>query len=376
MRKLIFYLLIQFVMGLNSSWVFSAELFEYGQSIRALGMGNAYTAVVSNDEALFYNPGALGRIKGINLTLFNLGTGINGQNAYESAQQIAASNSAGIDRFADYFGQRIWLGLGGRLSLTMPNFGVAMYDSGHLGFELKDPILPYFDVNYLNDYGLVVGGSFAVGPNAHIGFTAKKITRMGAVENLGVSTFLDGQSSQMQANLNRRGNGYGADLGFVWEIPAPINPVISGVWKDIGTTAFLKEAGVEKPPRILDERILGVAAGFDLTVFGLIAAIDYKHINLPGENVGKKIHMGLELDLPIIDIRGGFSQGYYSLGASMDLFLFQLDVAYYGVEVGEYPGQDEDRRIQLALTTELGFDPSFKFMDFNKVKGRKLKQRR
>ena len=72
----------------------------------------------------------------------------------------------------------------------------------------------------------------------------------------------------------------------------------------------------------------------------------------------------------------GFSQGYYSLGASLDLFLFQIDLAYYGVELGEYPGQDEDRRIQIAFTMDMGFDPSFNFMDFNKVKGRKLKQRR
>lgn len=360
------------------SWfkVNAAELFEYGQSIRALGMGNAYTAVVSDGDALFYNPAALGRVKGINLTLFNLGLGINGENAYNSAQSIQNSNAAGIDRFADFFGQRIWLGLGGRLNLSMPNFGIAMYDSGHFGFELKDPILPYFDVDYLNDYGLVVGGAFAVGPTAHVGFTAKKITRTGAQDQIGVSSFLDGQTDQIQSNLNRRGNGYGADLGFVWEIPAPFNPVISGVWKDAGTTTFLKETGISKPPRILDERIIGVSAGFDLTVFGMVAAIDYKHINSLGENVGKKIHMGLELDLPVIDIRGGFSQGYYSLGASVDLFLFQLDFAYYGVELGEYPGQDQDRRFQIALTTELGFDPSFKFMDFNKVKGRKLKQRR
>lgn len=356
--------------------VSGAELFEYGQSIRALGMGNAYTAVVTDGDALFYNPGALGRVKGINLTLLNLNAGINGANALQSAQQIANSNASGIDRFSDLFGQRIWLGMGGKVNLYMPHFGLAVYDSGKIGFELKDPIIPYFDINYLNDYGLVLGGSFSVGPSASVGFTAKKITRMGSNEKIGISSFLDGNTSNIQSNLNRRGNGYGADLGFVWEIPAPFNPVISGVWKDVGGTTFLKEAGIEKPPKILEEQILGVAAGFDLTVFGMVAAIDYKHITTPREPLGKKLHMGLELDLPVLDIRAGFSQGYYSLGASLDLFLFQLDLAYYGVEIGEYPGQDEDRRIQLALTMDLGFDPSFKFMDINKVKGRKLKQRR
>ncbi len=352
------------------------EFFEYGQSIRALGMGNAYTAVVNDGDALYYNPASLGRVKGINLTLINLNAGFNGKNAYDSSQKFQNSTETGIDKFADLFGQQIWVGLGGKVNLTVPNFGVGIYDSGYVGLELKDPILPYFDMNYNNDYGIVVGGSFPIGPGTHFGINAKRITRMGTNQPIGVSNFLDGQTSSIQSNMNRRGNGYGADLGFVWELPVPLNPVISGVWKDIGATTFLKEAGVEKPPRILDERILGVATGFDFAFFGMTAALDYKHINVNSEGIGKKIHMGVEFDLPLIDIRGGFSQGYYSLGASLDLFLFQIDLAYYGVELGEYPGQDEDRRFQIAFTMDMGFDPSFNFVDFNKVKGRKLKQRR
>ncbi len=369
-------LLFFFCLALTFVNAEARELFEYGQSIRALGMGNAYSAVVNDGDALFYNPGALGRVKGINLKIINLNVGVNGENAYNTAMNISNSTATGIDRFADYFGQQIWLGVGGKSILTMPNFGVGVYGSGYMGFEIKDPILPYIDLNYLADYGLVVGGSFAIGPNSHFGISAKRITRMGTTQEVGVSQFLDGQTTSIQSNMNRRGNGYGADIGFVWEIPAPLNPVISGVWKDLGTTTFLKETGVEKPPRILDEQILGIATSFDLTVVGMTAAIDYKHINTVNEIIGKKVHMGLELDLPLIDIRGGFSQGYYSIGASLDLFVMQLDLAYYGVELGEYPGQDEDRRIQLALTMDLGFDPSFKFVDFNRVKGRKLKQRR
>lgn len=372
-----FYLLVLVMsLSIGISYSHAAELFEYGQSIRALGMGNAYSAVVTDGDALFYNPAALGRVKGINVTILNLNTGVNGLNAMKSAQAIAGSNATGIDRFSDYFGQRIWLGLGGKVNLYMPHFGVSVYDSGFFGFELKDPILPYMDVNYLNDYGLVMGGSFTVGPTSYLGFTVKKITRSGVKEQIGVSNIVNTDTSALLANFNRRGNGYGADLGVVWEIPAPFNPVISGVWKDVGGTTFLKEVGVAKPPKIAEEKVLGIAAGFDLSVFAMTTALDYKHIETPKEPLGKKLHLGLELDLPLVDIRGGFSQGYYTLGASLDFFLFQLDFAYYGVELGEYPGQDEDRRIQLAMTMDLGFDPSFKFIDFNKVKGRKVKQRR
>jgi hypothetical protein len=86
--------------------------------------------------------------------------------------------------------------------------------------------------------------------------------------------------------------------------------------------------------------------------------------------------MGLEIGLPLIDIRGGFNQGYYTMGATIDLWLLRFDLAYYGVELGEYPGQDEDRRIEAQLIIDIGFDPSLNFLDFNKSKKKKLKQRR
>ncbi|MEY4615663.1 MAG: hypothetical protein RJB66_623 [Pseudomonadota bacterium] len=364
------------ITSLISTTVKSAEFFEYGQSIRALGMGNAYSAVAKDGDSLFYNPAGLGRSSGINLTLLNMNLGLNGENAYNTVQKVSQSTGTGVDKFSEIFGEQLWLGAGGKVTLTLPNFGMGIYDSGSSGIELKDPILPYFDINYVNDYGIVVGSAFKIGPHSHFGINAKRINRTGGQQDFGISTFLNGDTQTIQDNIQKKGVGYGADIGFSWEIPAPFNPVVSGVWKDIGTTTFLKVGGSEKPPRILDDQTIGVAAGFDLALFGLTTAIDIKHINATSEPFGKKLHMGLELDLPLLDLRGGFSQGYYSIGASVDLLLMQLDLAYYGVELGEYPGQDEDRRILLALTMDLGFDANLNFLDFNSSKGKRLKRRR
>lgn len=354
----------------------AAEFIEYNTSIRALGMGNAYTAVVQDGEALFYNPAALGRVKGINLMLMNMNLGINGQNALDTVQSFNNSTGTGIDQFSELFGGQIWFGLGGKSIFSTPNFGIAVFGDGKTGLELKDPILPYFDLNYALDYGLAVGGAFEINPVSKFGITIKRINRSSAHTEVGVSKFLDGNTSNIQSGLTKKGVGYGADLGFIWTGSGPLNPVLSGVWKNVGTTNFIADATSSKPERIPDEQILGAAVSFDTAALGMTAALDYKHINTLGENIGKKIHLGLELDLPFLDLRGGFSQGYYSVGTSMDFFIFQLDFAYYGVELGEYPGQDQDRRFQLALIMDMGFDASFKFLDFSNVKGRKLKQRR
>lgn len=359
-----------------SMQIFADELVEYGQSIRALGMGNAYTAVTDNYEALWYNPAALGRVEGINLTFLDLNAGFDGTGAMDLVKSVQSSTATGLDRLSPMFGKQIWVGLGTKEALTSPYFGVGVYDSGFAKIKLRNPTLPTFEVGYLNDLGFVIGTAFAVGPGAYFGVNGKKVIRTGNIGSYGVSNFLDGSTKNISADVNRKGNGYGADLGFVWRIPGPLNPTFSGVWKDIGTTTFIKENGYLAPPRIEDERILGFSTGFDLKIVDMTAAIDYKHINSNSENIGKKIHFGLELGLPLLDLRGGFSQGYYSMGATIDLYILKMDLAYYGVELGEYPGQHEDRRIEAQLIMEVGFDPSFKFLEINKYKGRKLKLRR
>jgi hypothetical protein len=55
-----------------------------------------------------------------------------------------------------------------------------------------------------------------------------------------------------------------------------------------------------------------------------------------------------------LDIRGGFREGYYTLGAGVNLGLFRVDAATYGVELGDYPGQIEDRRYVVQFSMELG----------------------
>ena len=73
--------------------------------------------------------------------------------------------------------------------------------------------------------------------------------------------------------------------------------------------------------------------------------------------LGKKVNMGVEFSWPLIDVRAGFHQGYYTLGTSFDLWVMRIDAATYGVELGEFPGQLEDRRYMVQVTFEFGIDP-------------------
>lgn len=64
---------------------------------------------------------------------------------------------------------------------------------------------------------------------------------------------------------------------------------------------------------------------------------------------------GAELRLfSILDVRGGLNQGYWTLGAGLDLAIFKVDVAYYWQEFGEVAGDNGLDAISVRFN--LGYD--------------------
>jgi hypothetical protein len=73
--------------------------------------------------------------------------------------------------------------------------------------------------------------------------------------------------------------------------------------------------------------------------------------------MAKKVSVGAELELLVFNLRAGLNQGYIAAGFGMDFGLFKFDVATYGVELGVYAGQQQDRRYMAQMSMELDFDP-------------------
>ncbi|MGE3758810.1 MAG: hypothetical protein AB7H97_13705 [Pseudobdellovibrionaceae bacterium] len=354
------------------SW--ATELFEYGHNIRALGMGMAYTALARDTDALYYNPAAFAEISGLRLRPFDIGVGVNGQEVMDTVSEFTTFDS--LEDLNGLYGKRPWIGFGLRVAFAMPYFGFGVYDSGFASFYLTNPAMPAMNVNYANDMAFAMGGGIHLAPGLSFGITGKRILRQGYRGDIPLTTLAsNGSGSALLEEISNRGWGYGVDLGLLYVIKAPVlTTSLAAVWKDAGDTSFQKESGKDSPPHIDGNQILGAAVDADLFIGNLIATVDYRHAN-EKVDLGKKLHAGLELSLPLLDIRGGFSQGYYSYGMTLDLWLLLIDLATYGVELGAYPGQTEDRRYMLTISSELGFDPNFSFND-STGRRRKLKQRR
>lgn len=368
MKKGIFILIL-----ILSSFVQAKELRQFGETVRSNGMGGVHFPEPNKAYQFLSNPAYLSQVKGINWDLFGMGIG---SNAYSSASELSGFQYTGISSISNYYGSYFNTFFQGYSAIATPNFGLAVYDEGFFDIAPHNPSFPTIDMTVINDYAFAMGYSFNLAPQTDFGINLKRITRLGGEQSLGIDTIaLAASNSALIEQFQNEGVGYGFDLGLTHTIPAPFSPTISLAWQDVGSTAFTKTKGADKPERIKDNLTMAATFRGDSTLIGLAGGIEYRHINDANEPLAKKIHMGLELDLPLITVRGGLYQGYVTYGAGIDLLFFQIDAAYYTVERGAYAGQTPDKRIQIGISMNMGFDPDFNITD-SSGKKRHLKQRR
>ncbi len=355
------------------SFVQAEELYFTNQSVRALGMGGAYSPIARGTDSMFYNPAALAFQHGIDWRIFNLNGGLN-----SDLIKANASGSGSTVSLANFYGKKVSFFAEGNSAIVVPYFGVAGYSDNHLTLLVNNPPYPNLDADFISDYGGIIGGAIPLGSMASIGMNIKQVHRWGGHNNLGIGTLLGGSTSlnTLKDSFANKGVGYGADLAAMIMVPGTIGTTVSAVWKDAGGTQFAKTDGADAPPRTVDNLSLGVASVLDLPGLDVTGVVEFTHLQQSSEQIGKKINLGAEISLPLIDVRAGIMQGYSTYGIGIDLFLMKLDLALYTVELGDYPGQLPDTRYQLGFTMDLGFDFNFNFLSIDTARKRKLKQRR
>jgi hypothetical protein len=255
------------------------------------------------------------------------------------------------------YGKPVWLGLGSKSTLYAPGFAVYGFISGDLGLSLQNPAYPQLYMNYFVDYGVGFGLGFDIIPGVFkAGVSARRVIRAGSNQTIGPGILAELDTGAILEDLKNRGTGYAADVGFLLTLPTPIRPSLSAVLRNAGDTSFTLDEGLRRPPSIEQDLTLGAAVTVNALIAAVRPAIDVRYANRSDIQLGKKLHLGVEVDLPLLDLRAGFHQGYWSAGVGLDIGLMRIDAASYGVELGVFPGQLEDRRYVVQMTSEFGVD--------------------
>ncbi len=354
--SLIKYLFVVLLMGSQAFANPSLPLHETYTSVRALGMGNAYTAIVDDGDSLFYNPAGLNRVSGVNWTIIDPRVGTDDVNIMQTINNFKSSSNL-TGAIQSQYGKSEWANAGAKSIFTFPHFGAGLFGNSDTLLSVSNPPYPQLNLQSYTDYGGVVGFGFEPVPSfVKFGMDTKYMIRTGTESIFTADQLATLSSTQISDALKSTGTGYAVDTGLLVTLPSPIRPTLSFVWKNMGCTAFTKTAGPNAPPRIQDEMIIGGALEITAPLISISPTIDYKYLNRGDIQFGKKISLGVEVSLPLLNLRAGFNQGYYTGGVGIDLGIIKVDAASYAEELGEFPGQIEDRRYVVQATFEIGFD--------------------
>jgi hypothetical protein len=164
-------------------------------------------------------------------------------------------------------------------------------------------------------------------------------------------------STQYLLSILRRGYGFGVNLGaqFVPKMNSKSWSAIGVALEDLGGTRFKNTTRTPTPAIQLQRLNAGFGYGFNTPVADLSVHFDVKDVLRTEGSYTKRVHMGVEVDLNYISLRGGFNQGYWSAGASFEMLpLVNLDLVTYGEEQGAVAGQRVARYYLIGVT--LGMD--------------------
>ena len=346
---------------------------------RMLGMGGAGAAISGSRESAMMNPAALSDITRTKFEIlpilmevpFDLGvisdfkdfkdvvdqstsTDAEKRAAFQSLSQSIASlaTATRVNIYPSWTRNDLHIGLLADVYVN-PRFRV--------GGVTSDQIVELGGSN--GTAGMIIGGSHSFLQNRlRVGATIKSLYRVDLTAEQEVTVYdaLLGQDTGTTTDVifgdpiaDRRGFGFGVDLGARYDLPyfeERLRPSVALTWQDVGNTRFFGD----KSPGAIEQSIsLGAAIHPDWRFFKNTIALDLRNIQ-EAQAFMNKLHLGIESVVwDILALRAGFGQGYLSAGLSVLTRILEVEVFLAAREAGEKANIQAARTLGLKLS--LGF---------------------
>jgi hypothetical protein len=365
-------------MGLMISPVtFAAQAPDYSihqeyTSTRAMGMGNAFTAVVDDHSSLFYNPAALINRKDTQVHMYLRG-GANPEyvDFVNDIDAAGSDENAIVNTIQNYYGEHMYsrftlLGA----TIVRPKWSMAIVPVDWSTDITPHGSLPSVYVNSYIDTTIAYGrakllklpktGKLAFGWSAKLLHRAFYSDAVQAIQLAMDEDIVDEKKSAEGATLD-------ADIGFLYKFNNKEKtwlPTLGLTVRNLFDYGFPTNFGIfndddpAEPPKL--QRRMDVGAKFDLPYFWVFEpkfAVDIRDMGHDNWTPKKGFHAGTELYWRMANWwKGhwsvGINQGYWTAGFGARLGIFQLDIASWGEEVGTSDAEQESRRYLLEMSLD------------------------
>lgn len=244
-------------------------------SIRALGMGDAFTAVADDYSLMFYNPAGFARKPYNEFQVSLVGAGVTSKTQpfvkdLQDASDTPGSDSAKAQAISDVLDKYYGQSLGGKVQAlelfwVRKNWGIGILPVD-LTVEMtpNKQLGPALDLNVIGDTVAAIGYGTGLSKEVDAGLTLKYVHRV-SVQQTVTALELATDSNILSEDRFKEGTTFDFDLGFMWtpswfgttvvkkvEVKKPLAPQTSKMDEPVDTQvpAAPKVDGQEKDPKV------------------------------------------------------------------------------------------------------------------------------
>jgi hypothetical protein len=332
-------------------------------SAEAMGMGNAFTAIVDDEESLYYNPAGLAAVKTPKLTYLDLQAETSSDVVTSATSTYNNLKNINLGTLNTLMGNNIY----GRASYTpsfvLPGFGIGLIVDQQVALYTENQALPQVTLGYQTTNGVKLGyaHSFFFGPGSggrggggpeelRVGIGGELLFRRGGYDALTESQILNISQSEYRTLIGNFGVGKGADLGvqFIHHQNKNLSFMAGASWESIGGVSFSVPTAESQP----GDLSLGVGARYEMPGMRYTIAYDMQHLD-ESTDMRMRQHFGMQFKLPLLSFSAGINEVSYTYGATVDIWLAKVSFVSYAEELAAEADIATERRYLLRVAFSL-----------------------